>query len=97
MAKAEEIAFYLISFVQTILHDEYAFEVGTHARDDNLKLECRYWEKNHFWTKSYHVTSAANDVGNWLIFICQLCMIYHHDTYKHIWKKRYGSYRNRKS
>ena len=44
------------------------WKVGTHDRDDHLKLERRHCEKDHSWTKSYHVTSVANDVVNQLIF-----------------------------
>ena len=28
----------------------------------------RHWEKDHFWTKLYHVTSVANNVANPFIF-----------------------------
>ena len=35
------------------------WKVGTHDRDDHLKLERWQWEKDHFLTKSYHVTSVV--------------------------------------
>ena len=31
-----------------------------------------------------------------LLLVCQCCMICHHDTRRHIWKIRYGSYLNKK-
>ena len=40
------------------------WKVGTRDRDDHLKLGGRHWKKDHFWTKSYHVTSVANNVAN---------------------------------
>ena len=49
--------------------------VGTRGRDDHLKLERWHWDKDHFWTKSYHVTSVANDVANPLIFY--MSMLHH--------------------
>ena len=42
-------------------------KVGTRDRDDPLKLERQKWEKDHFWTKSDHVTSVAHNVANPLI------------------------------
>ena len=42
-------------------------KVGTRDRDDPLKLERQHWEKDHFWTKSYQVTSVANNIVNPLI------------------------------
>ena len=70
-------------------------KVGTRDRDDHLKLERCHWRKDHFSTKSHHVTSVANNGANSLIFYNECCMICHHASHKRIWKKRYGSYLNK--
>ena len=53
-----------------ILHTSFLWHHkchGTCDRDDHLKLERRRLEKDYFWTKSYHVTSVANNLTNLLI------------------------------
>ena len=60
------ILYFMRHFTDTI---NDIMKLGTRDRDDNLKLERRPWEKYHFWTKSYYVTSVGNDVINPLIFL----------------------------
>ena len=55
------------------------------SRDDHLKWERHRWLKDHFWTKSYHVTSVANNFVDcpacrtsliatrfWVVVICPI-------------------------
>ena len=60
------------------------WKVGTRDRDDHLTWERHHWQKDHFWTKSYHVTSVSLIR---LFLVCHWCMKSYHDTHNQIWKK----------
>ena len=72
------------------------WKIGTSDRDDHLKWERHHWQKYHFWTKSYHVTSVTNNVVNPLNVDMSLL----HD--KSLWysqsnlTEKYGFYLNKK-
>ena len=71
------ILYFMRHFTDTI---NDIMKVGTRDRDDHLKLEHRPWEKDHFWTKSYYVTSVGNNVTNPLIFF-KMSMLHHMSTW----------------
>ena len=68
------------------------WKVGRRDHDNQLKEERRHWQKDNFWTKSYHATSVANNVVNPHpnIFLCHYCTISHPGNHNQIWKKTYG-------
>ena len=63
-----EIVWYYTSCVISRTPQMPLWKVGKLDRYDRLKWERRHWKKDHFWTKSYHVTSVANNVANPLVF-----------------------------
>ena len=62
-----EIAWYYTSFIISLTWWIPLWKVRTPDRDNYLKWERHHWQKDHFWTKSYHLTSVANNVVNPLI------------------------------
>ena len=68
MPQIFEISWYYTSCIISLTWSIPLWKVGTRGRDDHLKWKCPHWQKNHFWTKSYHVTSVPNNVFSPLIF-----------------------------
>ena len=62
-----EIAWYYTSFIISLTWWIPLWKVRTPDRDNYLKWERHHWQKDHFWTKSYHLTSVAKNVVNPLI------------------------------
>ena len=63
-----EISWYYTSCVISQTRYIPLWKVGTRDRDDHLKWKCHHWQKYHFWTKSFNVTSITDDVVNPLIY-----------------------------